>query len=99
MQTYIGAEFAHCLNLQLIHVLGGRINNYRRVEEPAAVSDRLPVIACRGCYDCLPTITIGGFVANQVDSAAHLERAYRLQVFEFCVVVAPEFIGDLVDTY
>jgi hypothetical protein len=74
VESHFRAELAHDLHLRLIHVFRGCVNDDTCAEEPAGVSDRLTVIACRGS-DKPATFFFVTRSADDVDAAAYFESA------------------------
>src|SRR5437867_5481858 len=85
MQTDLGAELAHRLHLCFVYILGGRIDDHARAEEPAGISDRLAMITGGGGnkgwrINSVATAPGTDVITDKIHAAAHFECPSRLQV-------------------
>src|SRR2546428_9526122 len=79
MQSHFGAQITHCQHLRFINIFNRSVDDDAHAEQPASISDRLPMIACARRYHSGILLLIGRS-SYQVDAAAHLEGAHWLQV-------------------
>ena len=79
MQTHFGAQITHCLHLRFINIFNRSVDDDAHAEQSPGISYRLPMIAGARRYHSGILLLIGRR-SYQVDAAAYLEGADRLQV-------------------
>ncbi len=88
LEDHLGAEVLHGFDLDRVGG-GRRADDGADAEQPRRESDGLPVVAGRGGDNAAAALVLGQ-PADQVDSAAHLEGAGRVQVLVLDVRLGAE---------